>query len=93
MVVVGLNSDWESEGFDRPTLDLPGKQDELVAAVASVNPRTVVVIQAVSLIYIIESVHLFYIVIIRDPLYPCLGTILSLRSFKRGYLGTKSVMR
>lgn len=51
MVVVGLNSDWESEGFDRPTLDLPGKQDELVAAVASVNPRTVVVIQAVSLTY------------------------------------------
>ena len=47
VVVVGLNSDWESEGFDRPTLDLPGKQNELIAAVASVNPRTVVVIQAV----------------------------------------------
>ncbi|KAF8589753.1 glycoside hydrolase family 3 protein [Ramaria rubella] len=46
VVVVGLNSDWESEGFDRPTLDLPGKQNELIAAVANANPKTVVAIQA-----------------------------------------------
>lgn len=25
VLVVGLNSDWESEGFDRPTLALPGR--------------------------------------------------------------------
>ena len=23
VLVVGLNMDWESEGYDRPTLDLP----------------------------------------------------------------------
>jgi beta-glucosidase len=25
VLVVGLNADWESEGFDRPTLGLPGR--------------------------------------------------------------------
>jgi beta-glucosidase len=46
LVVVGTNSDVESEGFDRNSLDLPGHQDELVHAVAAVNPRTVVVVNA-----------------------------------------------
>lgn len=32
-----------SEDFDRPSFSLPGRQDELVAAVAKANPRTVVV--------------------------------------------------
>jgi beta-glucosidase len=36
----------ESEGFDRDQLALPGRQDELVRAVAAVNPRTVVVVNA-----------------------------------------------
>ena len=36
----------ESEGFDRESLDLPGRQDELVAAVAAANPRTVVVVNS-----------------------------------------------
>ncbi|KAI0668559.1 glycoside hydrolase family 3 protein [Trametes maxima] len=46
IVVVGLSPDWESEGFDRPTLDMPGRQNELIARVARANPNTVVVIQA-----------------------------------------------
>ncbi|MFD9958088.1 beta-glucosidase [Amycolatopsis sp. NPDC058986] len=46
VVVVGTTADVESEGFDRKTLALPGKQDELVAHVAAVNPRTVVVVNA-----------------------------------------------
>jgi beta-glucosidase len=36
----------ESEGFDRATLTLPGRQDELIRAVAAVNSRTIVVINA-----------------------------------------------
>jgi beta-glucosidase len=44
VVVVGLNGQWESEGFDRPDLSLPGRQRELVEAVAVANPATVVVI-------------------------------------------------
>src|SRR6185312_17236580 len=43
VVVVGTSEDGESEGFDRTSLALPGRQDELVRAVAAVNPRTVVV--------------------------------------------------
>ena len=50
IVVAGLSPEWESEGFDRPTLDMPGRQNELVARVAAANPRTVVCIQAVRLI-------------------------------------------
>ena len=46
VVVVGLNRSWESEGFDRPDLHLPGRQDELVAAVCAANPRTVVIVNA-----------------------------------------------
>jgi beta-glucosidase len=45
VVCVGTNGDWETEGEDRCGLDLPQPQDELVVAVASANPRTVVVLQ------------------------------------------------
>jgi beta-glucosidase len=46
IVVVGTNSDVESEGFDRTSLDLPGRQDDLVRAVAGANQHTVVVVSA-----------------------------------------------
>ena len=46
VVIVGSAEAGESEGFDRATLALPGRQDELVARVAAVNPRTVVVVNA-----------------------------------------------
>jgi beta-glucosidase len=36
---------WESEGNDATTLALPDGQDRLIAAVASVNPRTIVVLE------------------------------------------------
>ncbi len=34
----------ESEGSDRPSMDLPGKQADLIRAVAAANPRTLVVL-------------------------------------------------
>jgi beta-glucosidase len=46
VVVVGLDAEWESEGGDRENLALPGRQDELVAAVAAAQPRTAVVVNA-----------------------------------------------
>ncbi|EYT61043.1 beta-glucosidase [Curtobacterium flaccumfaciens UCD-AKU] len=46
VVVVGTNSKVESEGYDRSSLALPGHQDDLVGAVAAVNPNTVVVVNA-----------------------------------------------
>ncbi|ALL76152.1 beta-glucosidase [Pseudonocardia sp. EC080610-09] len=46
VVVVGTNDRIESEGFDRSTLALPGRQDDLVRAVAAANPRTVVVVNS-----------------------------------------------
>jgi beta-glucosidase len=46
VVVVGSPPMTESEGFDRSTLALPGRQDELVRRVAAVNGRTVVVVNA-----------------------------------------------
>ncbi|MFC6356482.1 glycoside hydrolase family 3 protein [Luethyella okanaganae] len=46
LVVVGTNSRVESEGYDRSSLALPGRQDELVRSVAAANPRTVVVVNS-----------------------------------------------
>ncbi|MEW2580314.1 glycoside hydrolase family 3 protein [Streptomyces syringium] len=46
VVVVATTERVESEGFDRTTLALPGRQDELVTRVAAVNPRTVVVVNS-----------------------------------------------
>lgn len=44
-VAVVFVHQWTSESFDLPTLDLPGNQDALVAAVAKANPRTIVVLE------------------------------------------------
>ncbi|MEW1923952.1 glycoside hydrolase family 3 C-terminal domain-containing protein [Streptomyces sp. NPDC088360] len=46
VVVVATTERVESEGFDRQDLRLPGRQDELVRAVAEANPRTVVVVNS-----------------------------------------------
>jgi len=46
IVVVGSAELTESEGFDRTTLSLPGRQDELVRRVAAVNGNTVVVVNS-----------------------------------------------
>ncbi|WP_371529374.1 glycoside hydrolase family 3 C-terminal domain-containing protein [Streptomyces sp. NBC_01283] len=46
VVVVATTERVESEGFDRRDLRLPGRQDDLVRAVAAANPRTVVVVNS-----------------------------------------------
>lgn len=46
IVVVGTNDDWESEGWDRETIALPGEQDALIAEVAKVSKRTIVIVNA-----------------------------------------------
>jgi len=44
VVVVGNWRKTEGESFDRTAMDLPAHQDELIAAVAAANPRTIVVL-------------------------------------------------
>ena len=46
VVVVGTNDEWETEGHDRTTMDLPGRQDELVRRVVAANLRTAVIVNA-----------------------------------------------
>ena len=47
VVSVGLTSDWESEAFDRPDMDLPGSYtDKLIRAVLKANPKAVIVIHS-----------------------------------------------
>ena len=46
IVVVGTAPGGEAEGTDRPTLALPGRQDELVSRVAAVCDRVIVVVNA-----------------------------------------------
>lgn len=45
LLFVGRNGEWDTEGSDLPDIRLPGRQDDLIAAVAAANPRTVVVLQ------------------------------------------------
>lgn len=45
IVFIGRNGEWDTEGSDLPSIDLPGRQNELVAAVAHANPNTIVVMQ------------------------------------------------
>lgn len=45
VVFVGRNGEWDTEGSDLPSIELPGRQNELVAAIAQANPKTVVVLQ------------------------------------------------
>ena len=44
ILVVGTNSDWETEGNDRSSLELPLNQNELIQKVCSLNKNTVVVL-------------------------------------------------
>jgi beta-glucosidase len=46
IVFVGLSGEWESEGFDRPHMDLPPMSDQLVERVLAIHPDTVVVVQS-----------------------------------------------
>jgi beta-glucosidase len=46
VVVVGLTAEQETEAVDKTTLALPGRQDDLVRAVAAAARRTVVVINS-----------------------------------------------
>jgi beta-glucosidase len=44
LVFVGLSDEWESEGFDRPDMELVGEQAALIEKVAAANANTVVVL-------------------------------------------------
>lgn len=46
IVVVGTSREWETEGTDRTSIDLPGEQVELIEAVCAANQRTCVVVNA-----------------------------------------------
>lgn len=43
-IAIVFASTKETEGSDRPNLELPGNQDHLISAVAAANPRTIVVL-------------------------------------------------
>ncbi|KAJ8094498.1 hypothetical protein PM082_010932 [Marasmius tenuissimus] len=74
--VGGLNAEWESEGFDRPDMELPGLQQEVIRRIAKANKRTVVVNQAGSA----TAMPYAY-----DPNHPGVGAIL-----QAWYLGNES---
>jgi beta-glucosidase len=46
ILVIGLNNDWESEGFDRNHMDLPGSTNDLVTQVLAASPQVVIVNQS-----------------------------------------------
>ena len=46
VLFAGLNMDWESEGSDRPDMNLPPFCDDLISKVLEANPKTVIVLQS-----------------------------------------------
>ncbi|KAH8654450.1 beta-glucosidase [Tricladium varicosporioides] len=46
VLCIGLNSDWESEGFDRPDMRLPSNLDALTSAITEANPNVAVCLQS-----------------------------------------------
>ncbi|KAL4957507.1 glycoside hydrolase superfamily [Aspergillus filifer] len=46
VVFAGLTSEWETEGYDRPDMDLPPGSDDLISAVLDANPNAAIVIQS-----------------------------------------------
>jgi beta-glucosidase len=46
VLIVGTDEVWESEGYDRQSMELPRNQDELVRRVLSAHPRSVVVVNS-----------------------------------------------
>lgn len=46
VLFAGLSGEWESEGEDRPIMDLPPGTDALISAVLDANPNTAIVIQS-----------------------------------------------
>ena len=46
VVIVGTDQTVESEGYDRATINLPGKQDELVRGIVGATPDAVVVVNS-----------------------------------------------
>jgi beta-glucosidase len=59
VVFAGLPASYESEGYDRPHIDLPAGHNRLIEAVAKVNPNVVVVLQTGSAVAMpwLDSVH------------------------------------
>ncbi|KAL4756904.1 beta-glucosidase H [Aspergillus foveolatus] len=46
VVFAGLTSEWETEGYDRPDMDLPPGSDELISKILDVKPNAAIVIQS-----------------------------------------------
>ncbi|MBN2499475.1 MAG: glycoside hydrolase family 3 C-terminal domain-containing protein [Anaerolineales bacterium] len=44
LLFAGLTEEWDSEGFDRLDMELPGEQAKLIKKVSKANPNTVVVL-------------------------------------------------
>jgi beta-glucosidase len=61
---------WMSEGSDTATLNLPDKQDDLVAAVAAANPNTIVVLENGSPVNMPWATHVKAIL---ESWYPGIG--------------------
>ena len=46
ILIVGTNSDWETEGNDRTDLSLPANQDTLIESILKANQNTVIVLNS-----------------------------------------------
>jgi beta-glucosidase len=52
LIFAGMPTGFETEGHDRPDMDLPGNQDAYIEAVINANPKTVVVLNCGSPVHL-----------------------------------------
>lgn len=71
LVFAGLGGEWDSEGFDRADMALPGEQNTLIEQVARANPRTVVVLNIGSAIDMPWLEHVAGVVVAWYPGQEC----------------------
>ncbi|KPL07699.1 hypothetical protein AMJ86_03310 [bacterium SM23_57] len=59
ILFAGTTNEWESEGYDRDSMDLPGDQNKLIESVVAANSNTVVVLNTIAPITMdwLEKVH------------------------------------
>lgn len=46
ILCIDLTKDWETEGFDRPDMNIPGYSEQFITTISEANPNVIVVNQS-----------------------------------------------
>lgn len=72
VLVVGKNIEWESESYDMKSMELPGRQDELIERILATNPNTIIVNQSgtpISMPWLRYATTVVQVILVSLPFY------------------------